>query len=210
MKERTTTLERNTRETQIRLRLDLDGRGRARLDIPLGFLSHMLELLAHHARIDIEITAKGDLHIDDHHLTEDLGIVLGQALKAALGDRSGIRRYGHSLLPMDEVLVAVALDLGGRFHYGSNYRPQRERVGDLSTELVDHFFQSLASQAGLNLRFRFLEAGSNEHHRVEALFKGFARSLREALQVDASFSDQIPSTKGSLGENPDQEEGKAR
>ncbi len=198
MSKRTASTKRKTRETQIELKLNLDGQGKCDCNLGLGFLEHMLELLARHARIDLKIKAKGDLQVDDHHLTEDLGIVLGEALGSALGKKEGIERYGSSVLPMDGVLVVVAVDLGGRFAFSSNYDPQRDQVGDLSCELVPHFFRSLADALRCNLHFRFLNAGDNEHHRVEAMFKGFARSLRMAARVDPEARGEIPSTKGVL------------
>ncbi len=198
MSKRTALIKRKTRETQIELKLNLDGRGSCECNLGLGFLEHMLELLARHARIDLRVKAKGDLKVDDHHLTEDLGIVLGQALESALGKKEGIERYGSSVLPMDEVLVVVALDLGGRFAFSCDYQPQRDQVGDLACELVPHFFKSLADALRCNLHFRFLNAGENEHHRIEAMFKGFARSLRMAARIDPEAKGAIPSTKGVL------------
>ena len=198
MSKRTASIKRKTRETQIELKLNLDGQGKCDCNLGLGFLEHMLELLARHARIDLKVKAKGDLQVDDHHLTEDLGIVLGEALGSALGKKEGIERYGSSVLPMDEVLVVVAVDLGGRFAFSSDYEPQRDQVGDLSCELVPHFFKSLAEALRCNLHFRFLNAGDNEHHRVEAMFKGFARSLRMAVRIDPELGGAIPSTKGVL------------
>ena len=198
MSKRTALIKRKTRETQIELKLNLDGRGSCECNLGLGFLEHMLELLARHARIDLKVKAKGDLKVDDHHLTEDLGIVLGQALEGALGKKEGIERYGSSVLPMDEVLVVVALDLGGRFAFSCDYQPQRDQVGDLACELVPHFFKSLADALRCNLHFRFLNAGENEHHRIEAMFKGFARSLRMAARIDPEAQGAIPSTKGLL------------
>jgi imidazoleglycerol phosphate dehydratase HisB len=198
MSKRTALIKRETRETQIELKLNLDGRGSCECNLGLGFLEHMLELLARHARIDLKVKAKGDLKVDDHHLTEDLGIVLGQALEGALGKKEGIERYGSSVLPMDEVLVVVALDLGGRFAFSCDYQPQRDQVGDLACELVPHFFKSLADALRCNLHFRFLNAGENEHHRIEAMFKGFARSLRMAARIDPEAQGAIPSTKGIL------------
>ncbi|HSR68737.1 MAG TPA: imidazoleglycerol-phosphate dehydratase HisB [Acidobacteriota bacterium] len=195
---RSAEISRQTRETQIGLRLDLDGSGESQIDLPLGFLSHMLDLLVKHSLVDLKVSAAGDLGVDDHHLTEDLGIGLGQAIREALGDKRGIRRYGFFILPMDEVLCQVALDLGGRYAFASDYRPQREQVGDLSTEMVNHFFASLANQAGMNLHIRLLDSGENEHHRVEAIFKCFARALRAALEPDPRLGQEIPSTKGTL------------
>ena len=167
---RIASVTRQTNETQIGLNLNLDGQGDFSCDV----------------------------EVDDHHLVEDVGLVLGQALGEALGDKTGIERYGSSLLPMDEVLVAVAFDLSGRFTFCSDYTPQREKVGDLSTEMVSHFFRSLAVEARANLHFRFLNSGENEHHRIEAMFKGFARALRQAVALNARSAGSIPSTKGSL------------
>jgi len=158
----------------------------------------MLQLFCHHSRTDLEIRADGDLEVDDHHLVEDVGIALGQALAAALADKRGIERYGSALVPMDEVLVAAAVDLSGRSVYVSNYEPMREQVGDLATEMVNHFFASLAAAAKLTLHLRFLEPGRNEHHRIEALFKSFGRALRQAVNVNSDSGDEIPSTKGVL------------
>jgi imidazoleglycerol-phosphate dehydratase len=158
----------------------------------------MMKLLARHSLIDLKIKATGDLEVDDHHLTEDLGITLGMALNEALGEKRGISRYGSVLMPMDEVLVAVALDLGGRFTFCCDYQPQREFVGDLSTEQVNHFFRSLAVEAKMALHLSFLNSGENEHHRVESMFKGFARSLRMAVKIDEQIQEEIPSTKGTL------------
>lgn len=198
MSQRTALIKRKTRETQIELKLNLDGQGKCDCNVGLSFLEHMLELLGRHARIDFEIEAKGDLEVDDHHLTEDLGIVLGQALGSALGKKEGIERYGYSVLPMDEVLVVVAVDLGGRFAFSCDYTPARDKVGDLSCELVPHFFKSLAEALRCNLHFSFLNAGENEHHRIEAMFKGFACSLRMAMRIDPESKGQIPSTKEVL------------
>jgi imidazoleglycerol phosphate dehydratase HisB len=195
--ERTAQIRRETGETKIELRLNLDGQGNFSGETGLGFLDHMLHLTARHARFDLDLRAEGDLQTDEHHLVEDIGIVFGQALSQAVGDKKGIERYGWAMLPMDEVLVAVALDLGGRFAYCSDYQPQRERVGDLPTELIGHFFQSIAVEGRLNLHIRFLNPGQNEHHRVEALFKAFARALKMAVRIDPK-SDQVPSTKGVL------------
>lgn len=192
------TFERETRETRIRVRLDLDGSGQTRINTGVGFFDHMLELLACHGGLDLEVEAHGDLQVDEHHLVEDVGIVLGRALAEALGDKSGLERYGWAALPMDEVLVLAAVDLGGRFHFASEYRPVRERVGNLSTELVNHFFRSLAAEARMNLHLRLLDPGENEHHRVEALFKAFARALRMAAGRTSGREAVIPSTKGVL------------
>ena len=198
MSKRIGVVKRSTQETQIELELNLDGCGRCDCEMELGFLNHMMELLARHSLIDLKIKATGDLEVDDHHLTEDLGIALGMALNEALGEKRGISRYGSVLMPMDEVLVAVALDLGGRFAFCCDYQPQREFVGDLSTEQVNHFFRSLAVEAKMALHLNFLNSGENEHHRVESMFKGFARSLRMAVKIDKQIQEEIPSTKGTL------------
>lgn len=198
MSNRVASVERKTGETSVYVNLALDGTGKATLEVPIGFLAHLLNLLALHSRMDIEVRAKGDLEVDDHHLTEDIGISLGQALNDALGERRGVVRYGSILMPMDEVLVAVALDLGGRFAFSCDYRPQREKIGDLSTEMISHFFSSLAVSARMNLHFKLLSPGENEHHRVEAMFKGLARSLRMAVALDEKAQEEVPSTKGVL------------
>ncbi len=198
MSQRIASVTRKTSETEVKVRLNLDGKGKCTSRIGLVFLKHMLELTARHARIDLEVEARDNQKIDDHHLTEDLGIVFGRALSQALGEKRGIERYGYALLPMDEVLVAVTLDLGGRSAFACNYSPQREKVGDLSAELVPHFFRTLASEARINLHFHFLNSGENEHHRIEAMFKGFARSLRMAVRIDEELQEEIPSTKGLL------------
>ncbi|MDX1419105.1 MAG: histidinol-phosphatase [Rubricoccaceae bacterium] len=195
---RSAAVERTTGETSVRLTLRLDGTGRYEGAVANGFLGHLLHLLAAHSRMDLEITADGDTHVDDHHLVEDVGLVLGDALTEALGGRRGIRRYGDALVPMDEVLVAAAVDLGGRFAFETDYAPQRERVGDLSTEMVPHLFGSLAVRAGLALHLRLLNPGRNEHHRIEGMVKAFARALRVAVERDPRASASIPSTKGVL------------
>lgn len=190
-------VRRETRETTIRAGLDLDApTAESRIQTGVGFFDHMLQLLAFHAGIALEIEASGDLQVDDHHLVEDVGIVLGAALSKALGDRSGIARYGWAAIPMDEVLALTALDLGGRFTFVSEYSPVRERVGDLSTELVNHFFRSLAVEAKITLHQRLPVPGDNEHHRVEALFKSFAHALRAALV--RTGEGKVLSTKGVL------------
>jgi imidazoleglycerol-phosphate dehydratase len=158
----------------------------------------MLELFSRHSSIDLEVKAAGDLHIDEHHLVEDVGLVLGQALGQALGTKAGVERYGSAIIPMDEVLVASAVDLSGRFVFVSDYRPERSQIGDLPTELVTHFFRSLASELRANLHFKFLNPGENEHHRVEAMFKAFARALRGAVRFDEKMAGRVPSTKGTL------------
>jgi imidazoleglycerol-phosphate dehydratase len=189
---------RKTEETAIEVSIDLDGRGECAIETGVGFFNHMLELLGRHSRIDLRVQASGDLEVDDHHLVEDAGIVLGTALRQALGEKRGINRFGSILLPMDEVLIAAAIDLSGRACLVSDYRPVREKVGELSTEMVNHFFLSLAGEAGMNLHFKILERGANEHHRIEAMFKSFARALRDAIRLDPSLEAEVPSTKGVL------------
>lgn len=193
---RTALIERKTRETDIRLTLDLDGQGRAEVRTGIGFLDHMLELLARHALVDLSVACSGDLHVDGHHTTEDVGICLGQAIDQALGDRAGIRRYGHAILPMDETLVTVAVDLGGRAFWSWHVTMPTPRVGDFDSELVADFWQAVATQGRMNLHI-LLHHGRNTHHISEAIFKGAARALRAAFEADPR-SPGIPSTKGTL------------
>ena len=198
MKPRKAKIRRKTSETNIELELVLDGSGKSEIQSGIGFLDHMLVLLSQHSGVDLTLKAAGDLDVDEHHLVEDVGIVLGQALAETLGAKEGIERYGASLIPMDEVLAAVAIDLSGRFAFVTDYRPQRESVGDLPTELVMHFFRSLALEARMTLHIKMLEPGENEHHRIEAIFKAFARALRASVRIDPQLGDEIPSSKGRL------------
>ena len=191
---RRATVTRTTRETDISVTLDLDGNGNANISTGLGFFDHMLEQIARHGNIDLEISARGDLHVDEHHTVEDTAIVLGEALAKALGDKRGISRYGFTL-PMDDSLASVALDFGGRPWLVWDAEFSRERVGDVPTELFFHFFKSLSDAARLNLNIR--AEGTNEHHKIEAIFKAFARALRMALQRDIT-NMQLPSSKGTL------------
>ncbi len=193
---RAAEIVRKTRETDIRLALALDGRGQADIKTGVGFLDHMLELFARHSLVDLTVACTGDLHIDAHHTTEDIGICLGQAIDRALGDRAGIRRYGHSVLPMDETLVTVAVDLGGRPYWVWNVTMPTERVGEFDSELAADFWQAVATQGRMNLHI-LLHHGRNTHHVIEAIFKGAARALRHALEVDPR-DPGIPSTKGTL------------
>jgi imidazoleglycerol-phosphate dehydratase len=193
---RTAEIIRKTRETDIRLSLDLDGSGTAENRTGVGFLDHMLDLFAKHALIDLKVECQGDLHVDAHHTTEDIGICLGQAIDRALGDRAGIRRYGHAILPMDETLVTCAVDLGGRPFWAWNAPMPTPRVGDFDSELVADFWQGVATQARMNLHV-LLHYGRNTHHISEAIFKGLARSIRDACERDPR-STGVPSTKGSL------------
>ena len=189
-------VERTTRETSIVLTLHVDGSGRADIETGIGFLDHMLTLLAGHGLFDLEVKAKGDLHIDDHHTAEDTMICLGKALDQALGDRRGIVRTAHSYVPMDESLALVAVDLSGRPYCVFNAEFATPRVGTLGTDLIFHLFETLAIHARMNLHAQVLY-GRNDHHKVEALFKGLARALDAATQIDARRQD-VPSTKGTL------------
>jgi imidazoleglycerol-phosphate dehydratase len=194
--ERSAEIVRKTRETDIRLALVLDGRGQADVKTGVGFLDHMLELFARHSLVDLNVACAGDLHVDAHHTTEDVGICLGQAIDRALGDRAGIRRYGHSILPMDETLVTVAVDLGGRPCWVWDVAMPTERVGNFDSELAADFWQAVATQGRMNLHV-LLHHGRNTHHVIEAIFKGAARALRAALEADPR-DPGIPSTKGTL------------
>jgi imidazoleglycerol-phosphate dehydratase len=194
--QRSAEIVRKTRETDIHLTLHLDGQGRSDIQTGIGFLDHMLELFARHSLVDLVVTCTGDLHVDGHHTTEDVGICLGQAIDRALGDRAGIRRYGHAVLPMDETLVTVAVDLGGRPYWVWDVTMPTERVGTFDSELVADFWQAVATQGRMNLHV-LLHHGRNTHHVSEAIFKGAARALRAALEPDPR-SPGIPSTKGTL------------
>lgn len=188
---------RNTKETQIKVAINLDGRGRFEGGTGIGFLDHMLELVSHHGRFDVDISAKGDTQVDFHHTVEDVGITLGKAFAEALGDMRGIMRYGSSLLPMDESLVLASLDFSGRPHLEYCLQIPAQKVGDFDTELVREFFLGFCRSAGVTLHLRQL-AGENSHHIIEAAFKGFGRALRQAVAIDALSPDEIPSTKGML------------
>ncbi|MDX1522485.1 MAG: imidazoleglycerol-phosphate dehydratase HisB [Anaerolineae bacterium] len=194
---RKATVSRKTGETDIEIKLNIDGTGRADISTEVGFLDHMLHALARHARFDLTVRAKGDLHIDEHHTVEDVGIVLGRALGQALGDRAGIVRMGHAIVPMDEALAMVAVDFGGRGYFVFDGEFSTDRIGQVSTSLIPHFFESLAHEARLNLHARLL-AGQDDHHRAEALFKALARALDMATTFDPRLGGQIPSTKGTV------------
>ncbi len=194
---RQATVERSTKETKIKATVDLDGTGAYDVSTGIGFLDHMLEQLARHSLIDITLKAKGDLHIDFHHTTEDSGIVLGQALAKALGDKQGIARYGSTYLPMDETLTRVALDVSGRPHLVWTVAFLRPKIGDMDTELFREFFQAFAQHAGITLHVENLY-GENSHHIAETCFKGLARALRQAIAIDPRQAGRVPSTKGSL------------
>lgn len=193
---RSATIHRTTAETQIVLTLQIDGAGQATIQSGVGFLDHMLTLFARHSGSDLSVQATGDLLVDAHHLSEDLGIVLGLALKEALGEKRGIHRYGQALLPMDEVLMQVAIDCSGRPYFVWEVPMPQPKVGDWDTELAQDFFRALAFNAGLTLHMRLL-SGENTHHIIEAAFKGCARALREAVTLDPR-ENGVPSTKGTL------------
>lgn len=193
---REASIKRDTKETKIRVRLNLDGSGQAKIGTGVGFFDHMLDGFARHGLFDLEVCADGDLEVDCHHTVEDTGIVLGQAIREAVGDKKGIKRYGCSLLPMDEALVACAIDLSGRPYYSSDARFTVPRIGDLDTEMVREFFYAISYNAQMNLHFHVL-VGSNNHHICEAMFKAFAKALDAAVSYDERITDVL-STKGSL------------
>ncbi|MGE0324345.1 MAG: imidazoleglycerol-phosphate dehydratase HisB [Polyangiaceae bacterium] len=193
---RRAVVERTTRETSIRVEINLDGSGQSKIDTPLPFLSHMLDQIARHGLFDLTVDAKGDIEIDGHHTTEDVGIVLGQAVREALGDRAGIRRYGWATLPMDEALVTAALDLSGRAYLVWRVPLPKAKLGTWDTELAEVFFDAFARTAQCNLHLKLLE-GENLHHIVEITFKAFSKALRMATETDPRVSG-VPSTKGSL------------
>lgn len=195
---RKATVSRKTSETEIEITLDLDGSGKRTIDTPLPFLSHMLEQIARHAPIDLDVKAKGDVHIDGHHTTEDIGIVLGQAVAKALGDKAGITRYGWATLPMDEARASCAIDLGGRAFFVFEVPLPKAKLGEWDVELAEVFFEAFARSAQCNLHVT-LERGQNLHHIVEISFKTFAKALAQAVRIDPRASG-IPSTKGSLSE----------
>ena len=197
MKSRTATLHRKTTETDIRARLALDGRGRYRISTGIRFLDHMLELFTRHGGFDLELTARGDLDVDQHHTVEDVSIVLGEVVRQALGSKRGINRAGYFVMPMDETLAVAAIDLSGRAYMVLDAPIKAQRVGDLQTELLDDFFHGFASSAGANVHLKLLY-GRSSHHGVEALFKAFARALRYACSRDTRLKRQLPSTKGLL------------
>jgi imidazoleglycerol-phosphate dehydratase len=197
MSMRRAEIDRTTKETQIRAAVDLDGTGKAKIATGIGFLDHMLEQLAKHGLVDIELEAKGDLHIDQHHTVEDTGIVLGQAVAKALGDRAGIRRYGAALIPMDEALTRVALDASNRPFLVWKVAFKRPSIGGVDSELFQEWFRAFAQHAGLTLHVETLY-GENHHHIIESCFKGLARALRQAVEPDPRGGGAVPSTKGSL------------
>ena len=197
---RQATIERSTNETQINIEVNLDGQGEYNVDTGIGFLDHMLEQLSRHSLMDLMVRAKGDLHIDYHHTTEDTGIAIGQAISTALSDRRGIVRYGSALIPMDETLTRAALDLSNRPYLIWKVKIARPKLGEMDTELFKEWFQAFAQAAGATLHVENLY-GENAHHIVESCFKGLARSLRTATALDNRVGRSVPSTKGTLGDS---------
>ncbi len=195
---RRATIERATKETRIKVSVDLDGTGKYSVSTGIGFLDHMLEQLSRHSLIDLEVEAKGDLHIDFHHTTEDAGICIGEAIAKALGDRTGITRYGNAHIPMDETLTQVAIDLSNRPYLIWKVGMPKPKLGDMDSELFKEWFQAFSQSAGATLHV-WNHYGENTHHIVESCFKGLARALRQAVEIDARKSDAVPSTKGVLG-----------
>ena len=194
---RTAEIERNTLETQVSIKLNLDGTGVAKLETGVPFLDHMLDQVARHGLIDLDIKATGDLEIDAHHTVEDIGITLGQALTKAVGDKRGIRRYGHAYVPLDEALARVVIDLSGRPGLAYDVAFPRARIGDFEVDLLQEFFQGFINHAAVTLHIDCLR-GSNSHHIAETIFKAFGRALRMALEADSRMQGQLPSTKGAL------------
>ena len=190
-------ITRKTNETDISLTCNLDGRGTYAINTGCGFLNHMLELFAKHSRIDLTVTCTGDTEVDYHHTAEDIGIALGEAMKQAAGNKAGIERYGHIILPMDEALILAAVDFSGRSYLGFDAAIPSPKVGDFDTELVEEFFAAFTRSCGLNLHIKLL-AGTNSHHIIEGAFKAFGRALKAAVKIDPDCADQIPSTKGVL------------
>lgn len=195
---REASITRKTAETDIVLSLELDGKGQSNIDTGCGFLDHMLTLFAMHGRFNLSVKCTGDLHVDAHHTTEDIGIALGKAFSIALGDKRGIVRYGQWLLPMDEALAMIALDFSGRSHLSFQANMPSQKVGTFDTELVKEFFCAFVREASATLHIRLLD-GENTHHIIEAIFKGFGRAVRQAVSIDLQFATEIPSTKGTLG-----------
>ena len=190
-------VERNTKETKILSTVDLDGVGKSNIDTGIGFLDHMVEQISRHGLIDIDLKAKGDLHIDDHHTTEDSGYVIGEAIAKALGERKGINRYGNAHIPMDETLTRVVIDLSGRPYLVWKVSFTQKRLGEMDTELFKEWFQAFAQAIGANIHVENLY-GTNNHHIIESCYKGLARSLRDAVRIEPRIIEQVPSTKGVL------------
>ena len=194
---RKASINRNTKETSIKVAVNLDGSGKASIKTGIGFLDHMMEQIAKHSLIDIDLKAKGDLHIDLHHTTEDSGIAFGEALKKALGDKKGIKRYASATIPMDETLSRVSLDLSNRPYLVWNVKLAVEKLGEMDTELFKEWFHAFSQSAGITLHVENIY-GDNSHHKIESCYKGLARALREAVQVDQRVENIIPSTKGTI------------
>ncbi len=192
-------LERRTKETEIKLQIELDGNGNSQIETGIGFLDHMLTLFSFHSGIDLKINCKGDIQVDAHHSVEDIGILLGKSIKQALGEKKGIRRYGNCFLPMDESLVQTTLDISGRPFLVWNVTLQTERLGNYETELTEEFFRAVAFQSGITLHVNMLY-GKNTHHIIEAVFKSFGRSLKQAIQIDEKRKNEIMSSKGVIEE----------
>ena len=190
-------VERNTKETKISSTVNLDGVGKSNIDTGIGFLDHMVEQIARHGLLDIDLKAKGDLHIDDHHTTEDSGYVIGEAISKALGERKGINRYGNAHIPMDETLTRVVIDLSGRPYLVWKVSFTQKRLGEMDTELFKEWFQAFAQAIGANIHVENLY-GTNNHHIIESCYKGLARSLRDAVKIEPRIIEQVPSTKGVL------------
>ena len=199
---RTTAIKRQTNETNISIHLNIDGKGEHDIQIPIGFFTHTLESFAKHGLFDITITANGDLHVDQHHLVEDCGIVLGQAFKQALGDKKGINRAGYFVYPMDEALAVVAVDIGGRPFLQFEADFKRRFCGELDTDLLEHFFQGFAMGLGANVVVR-MPYGRSDHHKIEATFKAFAKAMKMACSTDPRAIENIPSTKGMIEHDSD-------
>lgn len=197
MVERSTTVKRDTKETQITVSVNLDGTGKANFDTGIPFLEHMLDQIARHGLVDLDITCKGDIHIDDHHSVEDIGITLGEAINQAIGDKKGIRRYGHAYVPLDEALSRVVIDFSGRPSLEMHVPYTRDTVGKFDVELFSEFFHGFVNHAKVTLHIDNLR-GANAHHQIETVFKAFGRALRMAIEHDARMAEQIPSTKGCL------------
>lgn len=195
---RTARITRNTTETRIAVEVDLDGTGRYEVETGIGFLDHMIEQFARHSLIDVKLRVEGDLHVDQHHTTEDSALALGQALAQALGDKGGIARYGSAHSPMDETLALVALDISGRPYLVWKAGFTQSKLGEWDTELIEHWFHSIAQTCGITLHVELLH-GTNNHHICEAIYKGFARAMRAAVEIDPRKRGAIPSTKGQLG-----------
>jgi Imidazoleglycerol-phosphate dehydratase len=194
---RTASIERKTKETSISVQVNLDGTGQYEIQTGIGFLDHMLEQISKHSLIDLKIKAKGDLHIDLHHTTEDTGIAMGEAIAKALGDKKGIKRYAHALIPMDETLSRVALDVSNRPYLVWNVKLKVEKLGEMDTELFKEWFQAFAQAAGITLHIENIY-GDNSHHIIESCYKGLAKTLRSAFEIDQRMKDIIPSTKGTI------------